>query len=170
MQYSHDNICDEVTCYGDSNICVFLWILRNSCEQLLLCIPNQLPGSSNGSIKIHRYLSLNPTYLAKVISSSVMCYVNSYHLYNLKNVKNTHGGVLLLIKLQAKAKASNFTKSNTPPWVFFTFSKLCKWYRIAQCITSLLTHRFDRTQHNRLRCSSPQTEHKCSPPTLALHL
>ena len=24
-----------------------------------------------------------------------------YHLYNLKNVKNTHGGVLLLIKLQA---------------------------------------------------------------------
>ena len=29
-----------------------------------------------------------------------------YHLYNLKNVKNTHGGVLLLV-----------TKSNTPPWV-----------------------------------------------------
>ena len=26
-----------------------------------------------------------------------------YHLYNLKNVKNTHGGVLLLVKLQAKA-------------------------------------------------------------------
>ena len=24
-----------------------------------------------------------------------------YHLYNLKNVKNTHGGVLLLVKLQA---------------------------------------------------------------------
>ena len=42
-----------------------------------------------------------------------------YHLYNLKNVKNTHGGVLLLAKLQAEA--CNFTKSNTPPWVFFTF-------------------------------------------------
>ena len=26
-----------------------------------------------------------------------------YHLYNLKNVKNTHGGVLLLVKLQALA-------------------------------------------------------------------
>ena len=25
-----------------------------------------------------------------------------YHLYNLKNVKNTHEGVLLLVKLQAK--------------------------------------------------------------------
>ena len=32
-----------------------------------------------------------------------------YHLYNLKNVKNTH------------ALACNFTKINTPPWVFLTF-------------------------------------------------
>ena len=117
-----------------------------------------------------RYLSLNPTYLAKGISSSVMCYAIWYHLYNFKNVKNIHGEVLLLVKLQAKAKARNFTKSNTLPWVFFMFSKLYKWYQIAQRITSLLTHLFDRTQHNRLRCSSPQTEHKCSPPTLALHL
>ena len=27
----------------------------------------------------------------------------SYHLHNLENVKNTHGGVLLLVKLQAEA-------------------------------------------------------------------
>ena len=26
-----------------------------------------------------------------------------YHLYNLNNAKNTHGGVLPLVKLQAKA-------------------------------------------------------------------
>ena len=25
-----------------------------------------------------------------------------YHLYNLKNVKNTHGGVLILVKLMVK--------------------------------------------------------------------
>ena len=25
-----------------------------------------------------------------------------YHLYNLENVKNTHGGVLILVKLQLK--------------------------------------------------------------------
>ena len=37
------------------------------------------------------------------------------------NVKNTHGGVLLLVKLQASA--FKFTKSNTPPWVFFTSLK-----------------------------------------------
>ena len=48
-----------------------------------------------------------------------------YHLYNFKNVKNTHGGVLLLVKS---------SKSKTPPWVFFTFFKLCKWYLIAQRI------------------------------------
>ena len=36
-----------------------------------------------------------------------------YHLYNLKNVKNTHRVALLLVKLQASA--CNFTKSNTPP-------------------------------------------------------
>ena len=42
-----------------------------------------------------------------------------YHLYNLKHVKNTHGGVLLLVKSQAKA--CNFNKSNTPPWLFAHF-------------------------------------------------
>ena len=33
-------------------------------------------------------------------------------MYNLKSVKNTHGGVLLLV---------NFTKSNTPSTVFLRF-------------------------------------------------
>ena len=56
-----------------------------------------------------------------------------YHLYNFKNLKNTHGGVLLLVKLQAESFI--FTKSNTPPWVFFTFFKLYRWYQIAQRIT-----------------------------------
>ena len=34
-------------------------------------------------------------------SSYVMRCVIWYRLYNLKNVKNSHGGVLLLVKLQA---------------------------------------------------------------------
>ena len=42
-----------------------------------------------------------------------------YHLNNFKNVKNTHGEVLLLVRLQALA--CNFTKSATPPSVFFRF-------------------------------------------------
>ena len=58
------------------------------------------------------------------ISSYVMRCAIWYHLSNLKNVKNSHGGVLLLV--------NNFTKSNNPPWVFSTFFKLFKWYQIAQ--------------------------------------
>ena len=58
-----------------------------------------------------------------------------YHLYNLKNLKKTHGGVLLLVKLQGES--CNFTKSNIPPWMFFMFFKLYKRYQNTQ----LTTHR-----------------------------
>ena len=40
-------------------------------------------------------------------------------MYNFKNVKNTHGGVVILVKLQAKA--CNFTKINTLPSIFSRF-------------------------------------------------
>ena len=32
--------------------------------------------------------------------------------------------------------ACNFSKSNTSPWVFFTFYRLSKWYQIAQRTTN----------------------------------
>ena len=50
-----------------------------------------------------------------------------------KKRKKTHGGVLLLVKLQVLA--CNFTKKNTPPWVFFMFFKLYKWYEVEQRTT-----------------------------------
>ena len=53
-----------------------------------------------------------------------------YQLHNFKNAKNTHKGVLLL----------SIIKSSTPPWVFFTFYKLYKWYEIAQRITCILDY------------------------------
>ena len=34
-----------------------------------------------------------------------------------------------------QAETCNFTKINTPPWVFFTFFKLLKCYQIVQRIT-----------------------------------
>ena len=34
----------------------------------------------------------------------------------------------------SNANSCNFTKINTPPWVFFTFFKLCRWHQIAQRI------------------------------------
>ena len=60
------------------------------------------------------------------------------HLYNLKNMKNIHGGALLLVKLQA-------TKSNTPPWVFFKFFKRSKWYQIAPSTTFIIANIFSHT-------------------------
>ena len=54
-----------------------------------------------------------------------------FHFYNFKNVKNTHRGRILLVKLQT----CNFTnKSNALPWVFFTFLKMCEWYQIAESV------------------------------------
>ena len=54
-----------------------------------------------------------------------------------KKVKHFYGGVLLLVKLQTSA--CNFTNSNNPSCVFFTFIKLNKWYQIAQSITNFWT-------------------------------
>ena len=54
-----------------------------------------------------------------------------YYLHNLKNTKNTHGGVSFsIVKLQVSV--CSFTKSNTPSQVFCMFFKLYKWYQIAQ--------------------------------------
>ena len=47
-------------------------------------------------------------HILKIRSVHVMRCAIWYHLDNFQNVKNTHGGVLLLVKLQA-------TKINTPP-------------------------------------------------------
>ena len=48
-----------------------------------------------------------------------------YHLCNLKTWKHPWRSVTF----------SNFTKSNTPPWVFFAFFKLHISYQIAQSIS-----------------------------------
>ena len=61
-----------------------------------------------------------------------------YHFYKVKNVKNTHGGVARLVKLQAKA--CSFTKSSTLPGVFFLFFQLYK-SRKASLIQSSFAYR-----------------------------
>ena len=61
--------------------------------------------------------------LTFVMSSAIW-----YHLCNLKNVKNAHGGVSLLVK------------SNTPQRAFFAFFKLYKWYQITQIITYVFSN------------------------------
>ena len=68
--------------------------------------------------------------MSRYLLTYMMLCVYWYHLHNLKKLKNTHGGVLFLVKYQGEA--CNFTKTNAPPWVFFSFFKLCKWHQIAQ--------------------------------------
>ena len=69
-----------------------------------------------------------------------MRYAIWYHLSNLKNVKNTHGGMLLLVKLQAKSNllkvtflygcfsrflnCTNNTKSRKASHMFQTFESI----------------------------------------------
>ena len=38
-----------------------------------------------------------------------------------------------IVKLQ-QTETGNFTKSGTPPWVFFTILKLYKWYQIVKSV------------------------------------
>ena len=47
-------------------------------------------------------------------------------LINSNNISND------LLANFKKTEACNFTKSNTPPWVFFMFCKLHKYYQIAK--------------------------------------
>ena len=82
--------------------------------------------------KIHHSEKHSPCLL-KILGCIVIRCAIWYYLYKLRNVKNNHRGVLLLVKLQAKAY--NFAKINSPQWVFFTFFKLYKKYQIAQSIT-----------------------------------
>ena len=65
----------------------------------------------------------------KICETFVMFYAIWHHLYNLKNVKNNHGGGLLLVKLQALLKVTLLHGC------FSRFFKLYKWHQIAQRIT-----------------------------------
>ena len=68
------------------------------------------------------------------LTDEVRCAIR-YHLYNLKYVKNTHGGVLLLVvKLLQPATLLKVTLLRG---CFSRFCKLYKWYQIAQRITDM---------------------------------
>ena len=101
-------------------ICLFILIFN-----LFICFDLVKMFCYNCAGSLESIISFPIAYETSQQHLFVMLCVILYHLYNLKNVKNTHGRTLLLIK----------TKSNTPPWVFFTFLKLDKWYQIAQLTT-----------------------------------
>ena len=57
-----------------------------------------------------------------------------HHFYNLKNVTNTDGEVLLLVKVADNSL--QLTKNNTPSMVLLTFLKFYKSYQIAQNVSN----------------------------------
>ena len=77
----------------------------------------------NGYVSLNFLLAVSGSYYIRRFGTS----------YIILKTKSTHGGVLLLVKLQA---FGNLVKSNTAPWVFFMLFKLCKWHQIAQSITN----------------------------------
>ena len=66
-------------------------------------------------------LRWNHPFFKKNLVIEVLCAI-WYHLYSLKNSKNYHGVVLLLVKLQDSLW--NFTKNINPSWAFYTFFKI----------------------------------------------
>ena len=97
---------DEIT-KVNFKICDVTDWTRNNCNTYIV----QLSRQPDNKIWPNRGLT------KYVVRWAIWC-----HLHNLKKVKYTYELVLLFEKLQASA--CNFTKSNTPPWVFFTLFKL----------------------------------------------
>ena len=101
---------------------------------------------TKGFISLVQRFSLNKESLLQTFPTDWLVKETCAELHDLvtfvqfKIRENTHGGVLILVKLQAEA--FNFIKINTPPWVFFTFLKLYKWYQIEQRTTLIVLWSF----------------------------
>ena len=59
-----------------------------------------------------------------------------YHWYNLKNVKKTHGGLLLLVNLQALVKVTLLH------WCFSRFLNCLNCYKLRKASQMSLAHNF----------------------------
>ena len=107
------------------SLCTHLSTVKGRVDESIMKTPTGIePGTWIGNPANH--YDIGPLAVNTYV---ILCAI-WYHLYNLKNAKNTYGGMLLLVKLQ-----STVTKSNILPWVFFTFFEFCEWYQIAQNVS-----------------------------------
>ena len=109
----------------------FLSVTFYSFEVSCTFIHKAFTWRSKQHANLYKYIYICIFYI--IYKKYVMRCAICYYLYNLKIVKNTQREVLLLVKLQTKS--FSFNKSNTPPWVFFTFFKLQKWSQIVQSVS-----------------------------------
>ena len=70
------------------------------------------PLTLSGLLLIHSFKKIHAsTFLFGLAENNILFVMRCaiwYHLHNLKNVKNTHGGVLILVKFQALASRHHF--------------------------------------------------------------
>ena len=77
------------------------------------------------SMRLRKHTCVSWKYICDTLRDLI-----SFVQFNVKNAKNIHGGVFLLVKLQTSAY--NFTKSKTSPYVFFMLFNLRKLYQMKQ--------------------------------------
>ena len=72
-----------------------------------------------------------------IVTSFFLSTINIIYISDSQfaKTKRIHGNLWKCKNQYEMRCAINFTKSSTPPWVFFTFLKLSKWYQIEQNIT-----------------------------------
>ena len=101
-----------------SNWFLFVWSRKNSLPFKLLPITDE------------------KNLTTRTIMFTLLIY-NVPHAYWRNNLAYSicHKEDIYRLLERLTSKACNFTKINTPPWVFFAFLKLCKWYQIAQRTT-----------------------------------
>ena len=90
-------------------------------------------------------LTCSKLFCAKLSSWGLIAFLLFYKYNTIKStcdfnknnpIKVNHKTTDVMFVQFKKLLVYNFTKSNTPPRVFFTFFKLYKWYQIVQRITN----------------------------------
>ena len=104
LKPSELDLSNGIKLYINESLCPYYRVLGNQCKKLR---NKQIIFSFftvNGSIriKIREDGPYNITTHIDDLKDVVRCAI-WYYLYNLKNVENTHEGVLILVKLQAEA-------------------------------------------------------------------
>ena len=123
LNYIYTHTHTYIYIYGNSSFYRKNIIYENS----------KLYCNSKNILKLSMKPSLCLKYIAKyslqlriaLIHSNTMRFFIWYHLYNLKNIKNT---------MEECYNQYSCIKSNTPPWMFFTFFEFYKCYQITQRI------------------------------------
>ena len=85
-------------------------------------------------VEVHTPIPSEPFMPNAQLGPIVMFYAICY-ICTIQKARKTPTEECYLLQ-SCSLKACIFTKSSTPPWVFFTIFKLYKWYQITQTINS----------------------------------